>query len=64
MPVKFFNINDLVRADNDMQGFCLSCGHCQDGCEPDARKYTCEECDKPRVYGAAEIAMMGLVLNS
>lgn len=28
--------------------------------EPDARKYVCESCGKPKVYGAAELAMMGL----
>lgn len=39
-------------------GFCLACGEMQDGCEPDARDYTCESCDEPCVFGAAEILMM------
>ena len=25
-------------------GFCIKCGHEQDGCEPDAERYRCEEC--------------------
>ena len=40
-------------------GICLACGEDADGCEPDARGYTCEVCEKPYVYGAQEIMMMG-----
>lgn len=36
----------------DNPGFCIDCGHEQDGCEPDARKYKCESCGKRAVYGA------------
>lgn len=42
------------------QGFCLACGEVADGVEPDARKYECECCGKPKVYGAEELALMGL----
>jgi hypothetical protein len=38
-------------------GFCLACGNEQDGCEPDAREYECEDCGKRQVYGAEEILM-------
>lgn len=41
----------------DNPGFCIACGHEQDGCEPDAREYTCESCDEPKVYGAQELMM-------
>src|SRR3990167_9017814 len=27
-------------------GFCLACGSQQEGCEPDARRYECEDCGK------------------
>ena len=40
-------------------GFCLACGEEADGCEPDARKYTCDYCGEKKVYGAEEILMMG-----
>mgnify|MGYP001579567134 FL=1 len=40
-------------------GFCLQCGMQQEGCEPDARRYKCEDCGKRSVYGAEEILMMG-----
>ena len=43
------------------QGFCLACGETQDGVEPDARKYKCECCGEEKVYGAAELVLMGLV---
>jgi hypothetical protein len=39
-------------------GFCLGCGADADGCEPDARKYKCEECGERKVYGAEEVMMM------
>lgn len=45
-------------------GFCLACGNEQDGCEPDARKYTCEACNMPKVYGLEELAIMGLLIVS
>jgi len=40
-------------------GFCTSCGADHDGCEPDARKYLCYECDENAVWSAEEL-MMGL----
>lgn len=39
----------------DNPGFCIVCGSEQDGCEPDARGYECEECQRPTVYGAQEL---------
>lgn len=39
-------------------GFCLHCGADAEECEPDARKYKCEECGQCQVYGAAEILIM------
>lgn len=46
----------------DTVGWCLNCGCEVDGVEPDARKYTCETCNLPKVYGLGELAMMGLVV--
>jgi len=40
-------------------GYCLKCEAEAYGIEPDARRYTCEECGKPAVYGAEELLMMG-----
>jgi hypothetical protein len=39
-------------------GICHTCGHEQDGCEPDARNYECEECGEHKVFGAEETLMM------
>lgn len=51
----------LIAEMSDLQqGFCLACGTEQDGVEPDARKYKCDACGAHKVYGAEEIALMGL----
>jgi len=42
----------------DNPGFCLACGEEADGCEPDARGYTCECCEQSKVYGAQEVLFM------
>lgn len=47
--------------DDNCEGLCLSCGESQSGCEPDARKYLCESCEKKMVYGVPELLIMGLV---
>ena len=43
---------------DDNEGICLACGESAYGVEPDARKYTCESCGEPRVYGAEELLIM------
>ena len=52
---------EVEEMDANNEGFCLACGYVQDGCEPDAARYECEACGEHKVYGAAEIALMGLV---
>jgi len=42
----------------DYMGFCIACGDEAYGVEPDARRYTCESCDEPGVYGAEELLLM------
>ena len=39
----------------DNPGFCVLCGAEADGVEPDARRYECEACGEPGVYGAEEL---------
>ena len=52
-------IEDAISRDDGL-GFCLGCGDEQTGCEPDARRYTCEGCGAAKIYGAEELALMGL----
>lgn len=52
---------EFVGCDNDNEGLCVFCGEPAYGVEPDARKYTCEGCEKPGVYGMQELLLMGLV---
>lgn len=42
----------------DNPGFCIACGAEAEGVEPDARRYTCDACGEPGVYGAEELLMM------
>lgn len=39
----------------DNPGFCVGCGEEACGVEPDARRYTCESCGEPKVFGAEEL---------
>jgi hypothetical protein len=52
-------IIEAIESD-DYIGFCIECGAEHYGIEPDAREYTCESCEKCKVYGASEILIMGL----
>lgn len=53
--------SEFVGSDNDNEGLCVFCGEPAYGVEPDARKYTCESCDKAGVYGMQELLLMGLI---
>jgi hypothetical protein len=55
-----FTLAQIEEADATECGLCLACGALRDCCEPDARRYRCEECNENQVYGANEIMMMGL----
>lgn len=62
MKISFTELENAIHRSHtgtDNPGFCLSCGNEQDGCEPDARNYECEECGARKVFGAEEILMMG-----
>jgi hypothetical protein len=39
----------------DDLGFCICCGVEAQGGEPDARRYECESCGFPGVFGAEEL---------
>ena len=41
----------------DYIGICIACGYEQEGVEPDARKYECEDCGEDKVYGAEELLL-------
>jgi hypothetical protein len=54
-PDRIFEACERRMTSLDNPGFCLACGNEQGGCEPDARRYECEACGEPRVYGAEEL---------
>jgi hypothetical protein len=43
-------------------GFCLACGDEAECVEPDARRYTCENCGQTKVYGLQELMLMNLIV--
>lgn len=57
MKISIDQIMDAVES-GEYIGICIACGHEQEGCEPDARRYECESCGKPKVYGAEELLLM------
>ncbi len=52
---------DYRAALNEHTGLCLECGAERGCCEPDARRYRCEECNARAVYGIEELMLMGLL---
>jgi Zn finger protein HypA/HybF involved in hydrogenase expression len=54
------SMKQLENAMNNNCGYCLKCGSKAHNVEPDARKYECEHCGATKVYGAEELALMGL----
>ena len=55
-------IKEAWAMDNASEGFCLACGYVQDECEPDAERYTCDECGLQKVYGFSELVVLGLAM--
>jgi rubrerythrin len=55
------SLAEIEEASDDNGGFCLACGATVYGIEPDARQRDCPECGAHnKVYGAEELALMGL----
>ena len=54
------DLDRLIMLSEEHGGVCLACGEDAYGVEPDARRYTCEECGAAKVYGAEELMMMGV----
>ena len=62
VPLKTVSVSEEAYREHEdnYDGICLGCGQWScGGVEPDAREYTCCECDLPLVYGASEAMMMG-----
>lgn len=55
------SLEDAQEMDENGVGFCLACGEMSQPAEPDAVRYKCDACGEEKVYGYAELAMMGLI---
>lgn len=61
-PVLYLSESEYRNLSDDYCGFCLACGDVVYGdTEPDARGYTCDACDAPKVFGIDEAMLMGRV---
>lgn len=54
------SIEYVMALSHDNMGFCLACTESAENTEPDARKGVCPSCGARKVYGAEELALMGL----
>ncbi|TFH31038.1 MAG: hypothetical protein E4G97_04840 [Deltaproteobacteria bacterium] len=52
---------EFSNRNEQFEGRCILCGASRGECEPDARKYDCEKCGEPAVYGLEELLLMGYV---
>jgi len=53
------SLEEIEAMDEAGDGFCLACGN-EQRAEPDARRYPCDACGARKVFGAQELALMGL----
>ena len=61
MPI-FMNESQFYELTRESCGICVGCLHvAYGGCEPDAEKYECENCNLPKVYGVEQLALMNLI---
>ena len=65
MPIKLTiseqKMAGIMVGDDYGIGFCIACGSEHHECEPDAREYHCNDCNKNKVYGAEELLIMGIL---
>lgn len=54
-------LKTIEKAADEYAGWCIACGRKAYGIEPDAHEYECEHCGQNKVYGAEEMALMGMV---
>ena len=60
--MKDVSVEEYLEATESYLGFCTECGEFTTPCcEPDARRYRCEECGQYTVFGAEESVLTGLI---
>lgn len=52
-----FGSLDAAMLSDTTEGICLSCGYIQDGVEPDAECYRCEDCGEYEVCGIEHVIL-------
>ena len=52
---------NLRKAMEFHEGFCLSCENIATDCEPDTRERRCDSCGETKVFGVEELLIMGKI---
>jgi hypothetical protein len=61
MKTHTWKLEEIRDMEEFQQGGCIACGALRDCCEPDARRYECDQCGKRAVFGTDELALMGYI---
>jgi len=60
--VKLITEQEYLASNTEQAGFCSNCQEfTQNGVEPDAQNYNCEECGESTVMGTEQALVMGLI---
>jgi len=54
---RVMELTEAQMSGTENPGICVACGAETDGCEPDAREYSCDACGENKVYGAPELLL-------
>ena len=55
------SIELVQEMDDENEGLCIACGEREHGIEPDSGPCECPSCGENKLFGAAELALRGLV---
>jgi len=58
---KRFAESEYVTLREDSAGICLHCSGINYGVEPDAENYTCDCCEKNKVFGIEQALLLGYI---
>lgn len=53
--------SEFYSYEDSSTGLCVDCGAERECCEPDARRYRCDECGAKKVYGVPELLCMNRI---
>jgi hypothetical protein len=55
------DINEYYELEDNCFGLCFNCGMDHYNCEPDAKRYYCDNCGEGKVYGLVALLEVGKI---